>query len=326
MKAGLLTIVFIAFATTGFAQSYPPAAEQPGSTAVFKDSPQITAWATGIEVQRGLINISNPDAMAAGSSYATAGLPENAIGYANGSVVSLGDGGHAIATFLRPIVNGPGFDFAVFENGSTAFLELAFVEVSSDGVNYFRFPNHSETQNQTQLGSFATPQAQYLNNLAGKYAAQYGTPFDLSDLPDNVLLDKDNITHVKIIDVVGSIDPLYASYDSFGNAVNESFPTPFASGGFDLQAVAVINQQALGLQQFGKANVCLYPNPAKGQVYLKTQADTDVLIYDVSGRLVLSAKGVYNGQAVDISALPSGTYKVEFSSNTGSSALSLVVN
>jgi len=47
---------------------------------------------------------------------------------------------------------------------------------------------------------------------------------------------------VKVIDVIGTIDPQYASRDSFGNIVNDPYPTPFGSCGFDLDAVGVINQ------------------------------------------------------------------------------------
>ncbi len=313
-------------ATAGFAQSYPPAAGQPGTTAVFKDSPQIRSWATGITVERGLINISNPAATTGGSNYATSGLPEAAVGYPDGNTVSLGDGGHAIATFALPIVNGPGFDFAVFENGSSDFLELGFVEVSSDGVNYFRFPNHSETQTETQIGSFGSPLAQYLHNLAGKYAAQYGTPFDLSELPENELLDKNNITYVKIIDAVGSIDPLYASYDSFGNAVNDSFPTPFASSGFDLQAVAVINQQTLMLPEINSAKIYLYPNPAQQQLYIQSPFVVDVVIYDMAGRLVFSVSGKADNQPLNISHLNEGSYRLVAASANATEVLPLVVS
>jgi hypothetical protein len=295
--------------TSGFAQSYPPAEDQPGTTAIFKDSPLYVDWATGITVERGLVNKSDPEAMANGSHYATAGIPDAALGYPDGDVVSLGDGGNAILTFAAPIIDGPGFDFAVFENGGSSFLELAFVEVSSDGVSFFRFPNHSETQTETQIGSFGTPQAAYLHNLAGKYGAQYGTPFDLSEIPNNDLLDKDNITHVKVVDVVGSINPAYASFDSLGNAVNESFPTPFPSCGFDLQAVGVLNQLVLGLPSIQESAVLLYPNPTNDMISIKCNRPCDITIYDMSGRLVLTQGGIEN-KPVNVLHLSAGTYNV----------------
>ena len=43
---------------------------------------------------------------------------------------------------------------------------------------------------------------------------------------------------------VGSINPLYATYDSLGNMVNDPWPTNGASSGCDLDAVGVINAAA----------------------------------------------------------------------------------
>ena len=43
-----------------------------------------------------------------------------------------------------------------------------------------------------------------------------------------------------MVDVVGSIDPMYGTRDSLGNLINDPWPTPFATGGFDLDAVAVL--------------------------------------------------------------------------------------
>jgi hypothetical protein len=318
-------LVCLGVLTTGFAQSYPPAEDQPGTTAIFKDSPLYVDWATGITVERGLVNKSDPEAMANGSHYATAGIPEAALGYPDGDVVSLGDGGTAILTFAAPIIDGPGFDLAVFENGGSSFLELAFVEVSSDGVNFFRFPNHSETQTETQIGSFGTPQAAYLHNLAGKYGAQYGTPFDLSEIANNDLLDKNNITHVKVVDVVGSIDPAYASFDSLGNAVNESFPTPFPSCGFDLQAVGVINKMVLDLPAIQESAVVLYPNPANDMISIKCNRPYDITIYDMSGRLVLTQEGIKN-KPVNVSHLSAGIYSVVAASGNVVQQVSLIIS
>lgn len=324
MKKHLLLLCLGTIAT-GFAQSYPPAADQPGSTAIFKDSPTFVDWATGITVERGLINKSNPDAMAGGSNYATVGTPEDALGYPDGGIVSLGDGGSAILTFASPIIDGPGFDFAVFENGNVSYLELAFVEVSSDGVNFFRFPNHSETQTEIQIGGFGTPQASYLNNIAGKYAAQYGTPFNLSEIEDNDLLDKNHITHVKVIDVVGSINPDFASYDSLGNAVNDSFPTPFASCGFDLQAVGVINREVLALPNNSVMGIVMYPNPANNTLTVKYTQPLDITIYDMAGRTVLLQKNNSN-QPVDVSQLSAGSYNVVATSGSFSQRLPLIIS
>ncbi|MFT3794055.1 T9SS type A sorting domain-containing protein [Flavobacterium sp.] len=294
-----------------YAQDYPPAAGLPGATAIAANSSSFVAWATGVSVTRGHVNSSNPDFTAGGSSFASAGQPEFAIGFPDGNTVSLGDGGTAVLTFASPIVDGDGFDFAVFENGSATYLELAFVEVSSDGEHFFRFPSHSQTQTDTQLGTFASPLPQYLNNLAGKYEGSFGTPFDLSELPDDPLLDKQHITHVKLIDVVGSIDPAYAGFDSFGNAVNDSFPTPFTSGGFDLQAVGVIHQQALGIDDFSGQYFRVYPNPATHFICIESIEQFTASIFDSSGKLLI----VSVDKQIDISTLSAGVYLIRIDSN-----------
>ncbi|MGO4772268.1 T9SS type A sorting domain-containing protein [Flavobacterium sp. W22_SRS_FK3] len=290
------------------AQSYAPPADQAGSTAIAKSSSVFIGWATGITVVRGPQDIAVPN-----SPLATAGTPADGMkgGTSGTGIVSLGDGGSAVLTFDTPISNGSGFDFAVFENGfSDTFLELAFVEVSSDGINFFRFPSHSETQTTTQIGGFGAVDCRYINNLAGKYRANFGTPFDLSDIPDNALLDKNKITHVKIIDVIGTIDPLYASYDSFGNIINEPYSTPFASGGFDLNGIGVINQNTLGNENFTSESVTLYPNPASDIIHLNSKEESSILIYDITGKIVKDLPKSNYGE-ITISDINSGTYIFE---------------
>ncbi|MBN9286007.1 MULTISPECIES: T9SS type A sorting domain-containing protein [unclassified Flavobacterium] len=303
----ILLIASLSLTTLLNAQSYAPAAGVAGTTAIPGSSSQFVGWATGATVVRGPQNITNPT-----GPLATVGTADDATGPANGSaIVSLGDGGSAVMTFATPIANGPGFDFAVFENSfSDTFLELAFVEVSSDGINFFRFPSHSETQTTTQIGGFGNLDCRYINNLAGKYRANFGTPFDLSDIPNDPLLNKDRITHVKVIDVIGTIDPVYATHDSHGNIINEPYATPFASGGFDLDAVGVINQSTLGIHDFDTTAFRMYPNPASDVVYLESDEATTVVIYDLYGRVVKSLnKGNHN--QIPVSGLASGTYMIE---------------
>ena len=225
---------------------FAPAQDQPGTTAMHADSSAFVAWATGCVAEPGPMNITNPGGGNAGTGWPAS----NVIGYPEGTmgVTCLGDGGMATVTFASPICNRPGPDFAVFENGFENaqmpgywFLELGFVEVSSDGEHFFRFPAYSNTQTETQLGGMGCIDPSQIHNLASKYGAMYGTPFDLDEVPDDPLLDKESITHVRIVDVVGCIDPEYATYDCQGHPVNDPWPTPFASGGMDLDAVGVIH-------------------------------------------------------------------------------------
>ena len=245
MRKILVIILMVVMPVALWAQ-FAPAQDQPGTTAMHADSSAFVAWATDCVAEPGPMNIANPSLGLAGAGYPAV----NAIGAPGGTygVTCLGDGGTATLTFASPICNQPGPDFAVFENGFANaqnpdywFLELAFVEVSSNGVNFFRFPAYSNTQTDTQLGGFACILPSEIHNLASKYGSMYGTPFELDEVQDNPLLDKNNITHVRIVDVVGCIDPEYATYDCQGHPVNDPWPTPFASSGHDLDAVGVIH-------------------------------------------------------------------------------------
>ncbi len=265
----LLLFLFLCFNSI-FSQNFAPQVGFNNSDAVHKDRGIIVNWAKDCKVKRGYINISDTTITYSGSNKATFGADSNAIGEADGvlNVVSLGDGGFAELYFNPPIYNGEGFDFAVFENAiihqqdsSLAFLELAFVEVSSDGQKFYRFPSVSEYPSYKQVRAFDYLDCSYFHNLAGKYPAFYGTPFDLDDLIEfSSELDLNRITHIRIIDVIGTINQDFASFDMFGNIINDPFPTPFNSGGFDLDAVGVINQ-LVNFESYKK--ILLYPNPVK---------------------------------------------------------------
>ena len=286
------------FCLDNFTTIFSPPAGQIGSTAISQDSSAFIAWATGCTVTRGLQDISNVS-----SGYATTGDNTMALNKAgNNGVVSLGDGGEAILTFDNPITNGTGYDFAVFENSfSDDYLELAFVEVSSDGVRFVRFPALSYVQDTLQVGSFGSTDARQIQNLAGKYRATFGTPFDLQELADSIGLDINNITHVKIIDVVGTIQNTHARYDSKGNKINDPWPTAFASSGFDLDAVGVIHQREsptsayIGGQQTAENNFFsnIFPNPLKsnGSVnfHLQQKTHVKVAVADMYGNTLVVA-------------------------------------
>ena len=240
-----------------FAQ-FPPPAGQEGSTAIHKDSAVFIDWASGCIVERGYLDISQPEL-----GFVDFGTVNDALGQADNTIVSLGDGGVATVTFAVPVANGYGFDFAVFENGfSDTFLELAFVEVSSDGENFFRFNSVSLTQTDVQVGGFGELNTEKINNLAGKYRVEYGTPFDLEELANEPGLDVNHITHVRIIDVTGCIQDDFATFDSQGNKINDPWSTPFPSGGFDLDAVGVIhNTENMMIDGNVMTETRVFPNP-----------------------------------------------------------------
>jgi hypothetical protein len=291
-----------------------------GCKAIHCDASQFIEWATGCNITRGYMNIALPQNGEA--SYGEAAMATGKVTESTADVVSLGDGGEAVLTFQTPIANGNGYDFAVFENSfSDGFLELAFVEVSSDNVHYFRFPATSNTQTNTQIGGYGTIDATLINNLAGKYKAGWGTPFDMDELPDDDNLDKNNIRYVKIIDVVGSINPDYATYDANGNMVNDPYPTAFASGGFDLAGVGVIyNQHNTALPNIELPKIVVYPNPATDKLRIKNyelREGDRVEVYNSIGQCqLLVVNCQLSIQEIDVSALPKGIYVLKIGGNS----------
>lgn len=284
----LLSLAGLLICNTLVYGQFAGAAGTPGTTAIHKDSSALIGWATNCIVTRGYLDISDP-----GAGQASYGTDVSAIGQADGTdVVSLGDSGIAILTFAQPITDENGFDFAIFENSfNDHFLELAFVEVSSDGLQFFRFPATSNTQTIDQIGPFDdVTDASELNNLAGKYRAEYGTPFDLSELANTPGLDIHAVTHVRIVDAIGSIDHSYAAFDQFGTPVNDPFPTPFPSCGFDLDAVGVLHQLPAAIMMNHEQNdFVLYPNPLKTGQTLSTgfmEDEGKLSVYTANGQLI----------------------------------------
>ena len=153
-------------------------------------------------------------------------------------IVSLGDGGSLTLTFPAPVSDGPGPDFAVFENAFDArFLELAFAEVSSDGTNFTRFPAHALATNPVQ--PYATNiymEAEDYGGLAGKHLQGTGTPFDLRTLAGTPGLDLHRVTHVRLVDIPGD----GSVTDGYGHAIYDPYPT-IGSGGFDVDGVAALH-------------------------------------------------------------------------------------
>jgi len=228
-----------------------PAAGEAGSTAVFRTTNAIFSWAEGYT---NVLYGTDVD-----ETWMT---PEKALGAAEGTsfeIVSLGRGGQITLTFPHGIGDRPGADFAVFENGvSDAFLELAWVEVSSDGTHFVRFPNYSDTP--YSIGAYGELYTGWIHGLASKYRQGYGTPFDLAELRTAYnaqlagktdfspafaealtngfpLLDLNHISHVRFVDIVGDGSAL----DSRGQVIYDPYATT-GSAGFDLDAVGVLNE------------------------------------------------------------------------------------
>jgi hypothetical protein len=211
--------------------------------------------------------------------------PGNALGPATGDrldIVSLGDlsreqiddglpPGRITLYFDEPIRQGRGYDFVVFENGFISnlsletgsvagemFAEFGYVEVSSNGVDFARFPAVSLTGEPT--GPYGTVEISNIYNLAGKHPNGTGTPFDLQEIVNDPvvvsgLVDVNDIRYVRIVDIPGSgdfydeatlnVDPgTWPDWDFYADdhPIYDAWPTR-GSGGLDLEAVGVLREQ-----------------------------------------------------------------------------------
>lgn len=208
------------------------------------------------------------------------------LGDQNQSDIDLGKKpGNITLSFAKSISNRPGPDFAVFENGMTTtgpkgeqyyiFAELAFVEVSTDGITFARFPSVSLNDPTKSIGPYQSLDPTNIYNLAGKHqntgssstddttnGKGWGTPFDLSDIlscPEVISgqVNPAEIRYLRIVDIPGTgfyqdnatampdpttKDPqtgLTSNY-SDNHAIRDPWFT-WGSGGFDLEAVGVLN-------------------------------------------------------------------------------------
>ena len=310
----LVAFYFLGTSLMGLAQSYHDAPGAAGSIAFSKDSSCFVAWATNGIISRGYLDINDTLVTDSGSNRASFGVLENALGPAEGdgmTVVSLGDAGTITLTFNQPITNGPGYDFAIFENSFIDhYMEFAFVEVSSNGTDFVRFPNDSEIPFISQFGNASLADCRMVNNLAGKYRAGFGTPFDLSEVQGvNDSVDVTNITHIRLIDVIGSIDGSHVSYDSDNQPINDPYPTPYPSCGFDLDAVGVINQ-FVGIEENELVSWYVYPNPSMGTVsFSKNLIGKEIRIMNHFGQTVFSKELEHN--EINLEELSSGIYLIQ---------------
>ncbi len=291
---------------------FHPSLGQPGCIAIHKDSSVFNAWVSDASIVRGMQQMG-VDSL----GLAWSGIDEYALGRAGDNpMISLGDGGSATLQFDGVLRNGAGYDFAVFENSFDGdFLELAFVEVSSDGERFVRFPAYSETDTINGTSAFGYTNPEQIHNLAGKYPLFYGTPFDLNELQDSSGIDVQNIRFVRVVDVVGSMDPRFCSRDALGRKVADPWPTPFPSGGFDLDAVGAIHFVPAGIDATKRSEVKLYPQPASEKVWVKNHFNTEYEARFTALDGHLFTRPVNADGSIDISGLSAGYYILELNSN-----------
>jgi hypothetical protein len=213
---------------------------------------------------------SSPQAGFQDPALALGGPQGAGDGQAGFHVLNLGVGGSATLTFddgptRRSIADAPGPDFIVFENAfyaagdtTASFAELMFVDVSTNGRDFARFPVTSLTAG--PVGAFGTIDPASVSGFAGVHpvyanvatntidpfdpAAAGGDAFDLAALRADPAaaaliaagsLDLNDVRYVRLVDVLGD----GSLTDRDGRPIYD--PTGSGSGGADVDAVAVIN-------------------------------------------------------------------------------------
>lgn len=308
-KLGIYASMLLPF---GVRSQFSPPASQPGSIAISANDSRIIYWANSCKVIRGYRDIAAPD-----SGLASTGADSMATGPAlQNGVVSLGDKGSAILTFPQKISNKPGYDFAIFENSFLdSFLELAFVEVSSDGNKYVQFPATSLTDTSTQIPSFGFINCRKINNLAGSFRAGYGTPFDLEELKDSQGIDINNINYIKLVDVGGSLQKQFRSLDAGGRPINDPWPTNFPSSGFDLDAIGVLGNSLTISSSATPSLIKIYPNPiTQSQVLLNLSIPANTQLQSVHCYTINGVQQPIslNGSQLILPSLNKGLYYLKF--------------
>ncbi len=240
--------------------------------AIVIDDPRFAEWANLIDASR---TIFGPR----GSTTIDQTGGVNSLGDLDAADIAAGvNPGFLTVTFPSGIRNGAGFDFVIFENGFSffddggtpedesqfLFAELAYVEVSSNGIDFARFESTAtnlESELYTPFGrSFAGLDPSNVHNLAGKHAGGFGTPFDLDSLTADPLvtsgaLSLDDIQYVRLVDIPGN----GSFVDEMGNPIFDTWLTS-GSGGFDFRLGDGSDGSTAGVGVFN--NVAAVPEPS----------------------------------------------------------------
>jgi len=269
----LFTFAAALLPAVAFAGPYagPTPDDVPGAidNPIAADDSRFVGWADGIKP------IGSGTYFAPGGSTSISTSGYNSLGDLTADQIAAHDSpGYLTVTFSKAIRNGSGADFATFENGGDfyehplLYADLAYVQVSTDGVHFAQFQSIS-TNSASNSSDYTAPYGSgyaginttNVYNLAGKSADGYGVPFDLSDLSTDSLVtsgqvDLNNINYVRLIDIPGSGD----FKDSLGNGIIDAWPTSGGTAGYDFllgegSGVGVINAvpepAALSLLGFG---------------------------------------------------------------------------
>ncbi len=136
----------------------------------------------------------------------------------------------------------------------------------------------------------------------------------LNHLKDSADIDVNAITHIRLIDVVGSINDSFARRDVKGRKINDPWPTDFESGGFDIDAVGVL-QFPLSAPKQGVIKRFVNPNPSVStngfDVNMKF---TTLTVYSLAGTVLYTDQ---SGERHLNPGLQEGLFIVKINTATG---------
>lgn len=301
---------------------YAGAAGEAGTTAIRHDAPEVRIWADEVEYLR-----PGEDVAAEWQAQEKALGPASAGG---SEVLVLGRGGEVILRFSQGLRDGPGADLVVYENAfSDTFLELAYVEVSSDGETFVRFPGYAQTAG--PVPGFGEVRPEFIHGLAGKYRAGFGVPFDFDTLREAYSAVRDNgesgfseaygrhlseafpkldlgaVRYVRILDIPGDGE----AKDCQGFPVYDPYPT-FITAGFDLDAVGGMYPRGPDPLTFAEwaAGLKIMPEGSLDQdgdgwpSLLEYFFDTDPLAREDAPRMVVQPALEGNGLEASVQPVP----------------------
>jgi hypothetical protein len=133
------------------------------------------------------------------------------------------------------------------------------------------------------------------------------TQKDIEELRESFDTLPSRFFYVRLIDVVGSIDPKWGSRDSKGNLINDPWPTPFPSCGFDLDAIGVIHPLHSATNRMNSLQV-FQVFPRENQLQIKSsRAIGEVQVIQSNGKIVFYERNCLE-YSLEIELSSSGLY------------------
>jgi hypothetical protein len=142
----------------------------------------------------------------------------------------------------------------------------------------------------------------------------------LGELSGRPGLNINAVTHIRIVDVIGAISGS-GSRDAAGRRINDPFPTPFPSSGFDLDAVGVLHMAPTAIiGQNGLSAIAVYPNPAGAAITISIPEEAgkgSLTLFDMAGRQLLTRSLSPGAMLIPLDGFSPGSYYLTIRTESG---------